>query len=339
MILLVALFWLNPSLTQGGEDLGDPDTLHLVPYESMECESFPCLVRVHTLVTHDLNPLDGTQDSIAGIVIPLFYTHSNASKYCSTTSYNNDLCVGTACDGLPPWVLSVFRHVIEDEDTLIHNWMMDLSKKPYPYNKEDWDSRILDLGVAPNPLQYVSHWWLSLATAGTDDRGMEEGSRVLIATMTFMLEDTMTICIDTGLWEPSSRLQFGHSYAGGGTWIPQFESICFKVDTTGTGVKEIQGSEDSRPSEFSLSQNYPNPFNPATNFQFSLSRSVHVRVEIFNIVGQKVRTLVDEQMKPGVYLVDWDGEDEKGNLVSSGIYFYRIQAGDFSDMKKMVLIK
>ncbi len=104
-------------------------------------------------------------------------------------------------------------------------------------------------------------------------------------------------------------------------------------------VREIQGSDEVRPSQFSLSQNYPNPFNPFTNFQFTLSKSGQVKIEIFNVVGQKVKTLLDRDMRPGVYVADWDGKDEKGNPVSSGIYFYRMHAGDFSDMKKMVLLK
>jgi hypothetical protein len=104
-------------------------------------------------------------------------------------------------------------------------------------------------------------------------------------------------------------------------------------------VREIHGSDEARPSQFSLSQNYPNPFNPITNFQFTLPKSVHVKIEIFNIVGQKVKTLMDQDMKPGVYQADWDGKDESGNPVSTGVYFYKVQAGDFSDMKKMVLLK
>jgi flagellar hook assembly protein FlgD len=103
-------------------------------------------------------------------------------------------------------------------------------------------------------------------------------------------------------------------------------------------VKEIEG-DHIKPSDFSLSQNYPNPFNPVTNFQFTLPKSSHVKIEIFNIVGQKVATLVDGDMKPGLYTADWNGRDESGRTVSSGIYFYRMQAGDFSDMKKMVLVK
>jgi flagellar hook assembly protein FlgD len=105
-------------------------------------------------------------------------------------------------------------------------------------------------------------------------------------------------------------------------------------------VRWIDGStEENKPTIFNLSQNYPNPFNPVTNFKFSLPQASHVKIEIFNILGQKVKTLVDEDMKAGSFVVDWDGEDQRGVEVSSGIYFYRMIADDFSTVKRMVLLK
>ena len=160
----------------------------------------------------------------------------------------------------------------------------------------------------------------------------------LFATITFRIEDTMTVCLDSTLWPPTARLQW--SRADGETYIPRHDMpVCFKVDTVLTGVREIPGSEDSRPTEFTLSQNYPNPFNPETYIEFERAKASHVKIDVFNIVGQKVRTLVDEEMQPGRYVADWDSKDEQGNSVSSGIYFYRMQADDFSDMKKMLLVK
>lgn len=104
-----------------------------------------------------------------------------------------------------------------------------------------------------------------------------------------------------------------------------------------TEVKEIE--EDQVPYSFELFQNYPNPFNPTTNIRFSLPRSGHVRLDIYNILGRRVRTLVDEALLAGHKLVTWDGKDENGNDVSSGIYFYRLQTGNFSQARKMILLK
>lgn len=107
----------------------------------------------------------------------------------------------------------------------------------------------------------------------------------------------------------------------------------------GSPTKVEEQEDENTPYSFSLSQNYPNPFNPTTNIEFELPRPSLVRIEIFNILGQKVRILVDDHMKAGHKLVDWDGKDKNGNDVSSGIYFCRLQAGEFAQTKKMVLLR
>jgi hypothetical protein len=93
------------------------------------------------------------------------------------------------------------------------------------------------------------------------------------------------------------------------------------------------------PREFDLRQNYPNPFNPNTMIEYALPKSAHVTIEIYNLLGQKVDVLIDEDQKVGRYRVDWDGRDRNGKELASGIYFYRIQAGDFVKCKKMIMLK
>ncbi len=94
-----------------------------------------------------------------------------------------------------------------------------------------------------------------------------------------------------------------------------------------------------RPGEFDLRQNYPNPFNPTTVIEYALPKASFVKIRIYNILGQKVRHLVDEPQEPGYKKIHWDGKDDGGNEVSSGVYFYRIEAGDFVECKKMTLLK
>jgi hypothetical protein len=93
------------------------------------------------------------------------------------------------------------------------------------------------------------------------------------------------------------------------------------------------------PTRYSLSQNYPNPFNPVTTIAYSLPEQSHVMLEIFNILGQRVRTLLGAFQSAGYHRITWDGKDDQGKDVSSGIYFYRLEAGDFTDSKKMVILK
>ena len=88
-----------------------------------------------------------------------------------------------------------------------------------------------------------------------------------------------------------------------------------------------------------MSQNYPNPFNPATTIHFALPRLSDVKLVIYNILGQRVITLVDEKLNPGEYDVVWNGNDGHGRAVSSGVYFYRIEAAEFVNSKKMLLLK
>jgi hypothetical protein len=83
-----------------------------------------------------------------------------------------------------------------------------------------------------------------------------------------------------------------------------------------------------------LAQNYPNPFNPATSIKFSLPKQSHVKLVIYDVLGKEIATLVNDELKAGVYNKTFDGSN-----FASGVYFYRIDAGDFTDVKKMVLVK
>ncbi|MCK9995668.1 MAG: T9SS type A sorting domain-containing protein, partial [Candidatus Krumholzibacteria bacterium] len=93
------------------------------------------------------------------------------------------------------------------------------------------------------------------------------------------------------------------------------------------------------PTRYMLSANYPNPFNPSTKIDFALPESQHVKLAVFSIDGRRIATLKNETMPAGRYTVTWTGRDDQGGLVASGIYFYRIQAGDFSRIQKMTLLK
>jgi len=90
---------------------------------------------------------------------------------------------------------------------------------------------------------------------------------------------------------------------------------------------------------FQLANASPNPFAKSTSIQFSIASKQHVTVQVFNILGQKVRTLVDENLDANTYTREWDGRSDAGERVSNGIYFYKMAAGDFSDTKKAVLLK
>ena len=93
------------------------------------------------------------------------------------------------------------------------------------------------------------------------------------------------------------------------------------------------------PDEFALRQNYPNPFNPNTTIEYQLPREADVRITIYNMAGQSVTTLVHQSMDAGYHRVSWDGTTDVGRMVSSGVYIYRIHAGDYTQTRKMILMR
>lgn len=104
------------------------------------------------------------------------------------------------------------------------------------------------------------------------------------------------------------------------------------------GKEAAQSAEDVLPTRFVLHENYPNPFNPVTRIDFELPSESHVKMEIFNILGQKVIVLVDRDMQAGRFTEKWDGQDRNGIKVGAGLYFCRFTAGEFSKTIKMTLL-
>lgn len=112
-----------------------------------------------------------------------------------------------------------------------------------------------------------------------------------------------------------------------------------EVKTINPEIGAISASSIALPTAFGLSQNSPNPFNPTTTIAYALPQAGDVKISVFNILGQNVKDLVDGYMPAGNHQVVWDGKDRSGAAVASGIYFYKISARDFTDTKKMVLLK
>jgi hypothetical protein len=93
------------------------------------------------------------------------------------------------------------------------------------------------------------------------------------------------------------------------------------------------------PETYALHQNFPNPFNPTTTIRFDLPFSGRVALKIYNLRGELVRTLIEEQLNVGSHRVLWDGNDDNGRLQSSGVYFYKLETKDFNAVRKLILLK
>ncbi len=112
----------------------------------------------------------------------------------------------------------------------------------------------------------------------------------------------------------------------------------------GAAVSGVQPINDLVPQQFSLEQNYPNPFNPSTTIEFAVSHLSKTDVAVYDILGKKVATLISEQLAPGYYRVQWNGTNDLGSLVSSGVYMLRMNAVDeknqaFSAVRKLMFTK
>ena len=119
-----------------------------------------------------------------------------------------------------------------------------------------------------------------------------------------------------------------------------FDDLNIRVAGTTLNPTSVGSSKDGLPKVFELANNYPNPFNPTTTIQFGVPHTADVSLMVYNILGQRVRMLVDhEQRSAGRYSVVWDGRDDLGNTVGSGMYFYRLETGQVALVRKMLMLK
>ena len=137
-----------------------------------------------------------------------------------------------------------------------------------------------------------------------------------------MLNDARAVTVRDGIVYSSEK---------GGGFSVYTNDMVVSIDTEGV-----------LPDELTLSQNYPNPFNPSTMIQFSIPQgfeALDVKLEVFNVLGQNVRTLANKPLASGTYQVGWNGLNESGNPVAGGMYIDRLQAGTEVLSSKMILLK
>ncbi|MCK5330394.1 MAG: T9SS type A sorting domain-containing protein [Candidatus Marinimicrobia bacterium] len=150
----------------------------------------------------------------------------------------------------------------------------------------------------------------------------------------FTASDGDSVVFDTtGIGYPTVDLDRNRIFSS----VAHFSSLVVKGET-GTMVS-TEPDQSTLPEGYDLMQNYPNPFNPATSIQLSIPEQTHVRIVIYNLLGQQVVTLMNHVQPSGKHQIVWNATDYQGQPVSAGIYFYQVQAGDFVRTRKMVLLK
>ncbi len=158
-------------------------------------------------------------------------------------------------------------------------------------------------------------------TAGFDPKAIQP-----LASITATEYNDNAVTVGTRYYYRVSTYDFAGNQSA---FSSEFSALVTSVENGGSAI----------PTEFALQQNYPNPFNPETKIEYQLPAPGHVRLTIYTILGQEIRRLVDRSLPAAYHEVVWDGRDDAGNSMPSGIYFYRIESGSFTAIKKMLLMK
>jgi hypothetical protein len=241
---------------------------------------------------------------------PTFVTGDFAFDFFGITGGSNDPDAGTL-------------------DTLIIGYSEDpitdfMSADLVPMRPDDWD--------AWGGANWTDFLEGSATPIVSDELGNDIGVRYGNGTFkTVLLAFMVEAMNDTTGWIPDS--------VETRTYAADYVTLLENAFTWLGFVTAIDDEVGGVPLKFSLEQNFPNPFNPTTEITFRLGKAVDVDLTIYSVTGQKVRTLVKGQQKAGEHTVTWNGMNDVGQRVATGVYFYTIEAGDFKAIKKMVLIK
>jgi len=207
-----------------------------------------------------------------------------------------------------------------------------------PESPQQGDSIIIDIVITD----------VNIPSSGkltTESNSLSGNTGILIWVDTASIPDDETkwSLTDNGdgtakfIWATDSSTQVGNHtlifYASDGVDQVSFEAVVGII----TSVEVLDGN--TLPEDFYLSQNYPNPFNPETEIQFGVPERAHVSLAVYNVLGQKIKSLVDEVLSANRYTTYWDGTDNNGLRVTSGIYFYKLETDQYHETKKMIMIK
>ncbi len=213
--------------------------------------------------------------------------------------------------------------------------------------------------IAPNPR--FSFWcWYDVTTYGVDGVYVEAndgsgwlkldfiGSGGALDSLLNVGNDWHEESYDLSMYPVGTRVDLRLRFSSDdvdyaeGVYIDDVSSNC-PIDTTTTSIGDGEGREIPLPKVLALSQNYPNPFNPSTTISFEIpgnrGERHHASLVIYDIRGRRLRTLIDSDLEPGRYDVAWNGRDEQGESVSSGIYLYRLRSGGKAFTRKMIVLK
>lgn len=275
------------------------------------------------------------------------------------TDWDGELSAIVSIDTIPSDIAA--REGIAEADRIVH----------YKNNAYYWPQKMVDFWASADTLD-PALWINDRTQSMLDDNISYPGFLVegnlnvdpgFNSSLMALVDDLMTYCTQN---RNGTQTNFCHYYYGEGNppllfppvW-PLPENLEYSntelltAGTDGFPVGDLNWFPDKKaewqtnveiksgtlPAEFELSQNYPNPFNPETTIKFNLKKSAHIKLTVYNMLGQKVKTLVNEKIMAGSHIANWNAKDATGNMMTSGIYYYRIESESFKATKKMLLLR
>jgi hypothetical protein len=208
-----------------------------------------------------------------------------------------------------------------------------ISQTTYYPPLTSWDERFDSVCTGDHFIRQIG-----FADVGGEDNPplLTNGARVNCWTLKFNIGAGTTpqaVPVDT-IYDPVN----GSAYFGLPDGLTAF-APAVRMQSPIRILRSAVNGEEPMPFEYALKQNYPNPFNPETNIEFALPKESNVSLVVYNLLGQTVRTLVSGNVAAGAHTAHWDGKNESGVNVPSGIYFYKLNTPEFFQTNKMVLVR
>jgi hypothetical protein len=278
--------------------------------------------------------LVATQDTV-GTPIELFFDRATGIQHWSQATGITEVVDWDAIPGSAAEPDSVLFAVSGPDDAI--QGSMSLTGQPQGGFDAQGNFYVLFAAISPLDVDAAGFHYTDLYAVGSRNNGATWGAPYNV-TRTPQSEDLWASLADNV--GDSLRLVYqsdsftGSGLQGRGTAPTTFLYLAVAKSNITLGPSAVDDRPTGVPASFALRQNYPNPFNPTTAIQFSLPASVTVKLEVYNMIGQKVATLVNDKLAAGSHTFTWNAQD-----TPSGIYFYKLEAENFSQTRKMVLMK
>jgi len=270
----------------------------------------------------------GAALSVAGSITDYNYS-IEADVYCYVNNPNGSAYTGIAFYADPDTNVNTYIKLVADFDA-------------------DQRFRLYNNHLDPITFQYTFHHAFTAADVPGGIPTQDGWHKMKVEIKTLNADTTAFWCYfddqellgcpiyDTSDDRMSGGMYGVFSFQQGATGIPgYFDNVV--VNSQISSVED--NTENGLPEGFSLGQNYPNPFNPETKISYKLANSGYISLNVYDLLGREIKTLVSKDQAAGSYTVSWNGKDESGNIVPSGIYLYTLKAGSYTESKKMILMK